>query len=721
MDKAILIVRTAKKGLCGKVVFNNNKDINIQNYKLSLDLNNKECEVLREQGQVKKIFIDGQELPKVDIVDQSIKGKQKPKSGGQGYRQVGRSYNNIGGGQSNTSVRNNRPGNQQETVGSDNEVAEVYTRPAAKAPYNFILLNKTVIPAEFQSEDNFPGINFCGESSLSAKHGERYNGYIEYELETITHFYIRDTIDDLKNYDDKKQNNPDFFSPGGSLKIPGSSLRGMVRTLVEVVSWSKFVNFDYSKLLYYRSFADQSLKDDYEKYMGLRNKDGTDDFKFSAGYLTKEGLRYKIIPAGLLDEGKTFKQEKRNERIEVKREDKFTCKKLANGTFKVISGDAPLKKRDWIIGAPKFNDEPLYISELDILEYENDENRLKDKDSKTPENKSDGDLLRQLEISEHGYVPCFYVKWKDRDNNDRVSFGHTGYFRLAYKKTIGEHVPQCLQDDKIIDIPEAIFGVNASNVYFASRVSFEDAEILPGQENYLLPEKVPRILSTPKPTTFQHYLEQNTDTKGRLKHWNTDALIRGYKFYWHRSNPKWTETGAAGTQHTLIKPVRPGVRFTGRIRFTNLSEVELGALLFVLDLPENCCYKMGMGKPHGLGSIKIKQQLVLIDREKRYESLFTALTDNKINWNLADSVSKSETFKNAFENYALNRIPAEEKGEAASLWDTKRLQQLKVMLDWTNTEKTDWIENTRYMEIKHPKNKNEFEERRVLRDPLNMI
>ena len=47
-----------------------------------------------------------------------------------------------------------------------------------------------------------------------------------------------------------------------------------------------------------------------------------------------------------------------------------------------------------------------------------------------------------------------------------------------------------------------------------------------------------KILSNPKPTTFQHYLEQKSNAPNQLNHWNCkEAKIRGYKLYWHRETP----------------------------------------------------------------------------------------------------------------------------------------------------------------------------------------
>jgi len=442
--------------------------------------------------------------------------------------------------------------------------------------------------------------------------------------------------------------------------------------------------------------------------------------------------------------------------------------------YLVSSGDFGRKKHmHWIINMPD-KGKPINIDEV-IKDYQNDENR----DERA-------NLFKILKKPKGKYgVPCFFIK---NDKNEVIAIGHTGMFRIPYQKTIGDHVPSQLRGDdsvNITDIAEAIFGKEAK---FASRVFFEDAEFLPGQSDVLMKEVSPKILASPKPTTFQHYLvqdEQAINDPGKLNHWNSDANIRGYKLFWHRWNKNNTDIYVAETlslnfkdfqnffkkkginiinvvkdlrfigisennnkidikipfseipdanfksllkeyllaseksQYTVIKPIRPGVKFKGRIRFENLSEVELGALLFALDLPESCYHKLGMGKPLGLGSVKITPGVFISDRNKRYTKLFSG---NK--WELAEKKERPDAYKKKFECYVLGKLSNGERGQAKTLWETERLKQLKAMLDWTNTEKIGWLEKTKYMEIERRKNGkkvNEFKNRPVLPKPENII
>jgi CRISPR/Cas system CSM-associated protein Csm3 (group 7 of RAMP superfamily) len=74
-----------------------------------------------------------------------------------------------------------------------------------------------------------------------------------------------------------------------------------------------------------------------------------------------------------------------------------------------------------------------------------------------------------------------------------------------------------------------------------------------------------------------------------LRHYASDMVIRGHKLYWHRKvvEPKdYTYQGSQEDieQHkkqlTGIQPVLPGARFAFRVYFENLTDEELGALLW---------------------------------------------------------------------------------------------------------------------------------------------
>lgn len=147
-------------------------------------------------------------------------------------------------------------------------------------------------------------------------------------------------------------------------------------------------------------------------------------------------------------------------------------------------------------------------------------------------------------------------------------------------------------------------------------------------------------------------------------------------------------------QFKYAKTIDSGAKFIGKIRFNNLTDEELGALLFVLNLPENCAYKIGMGKPIGLGSLKlIKLDLTLIDRPKRYKSIVSENGE----WNLSENIhSDSIPFIEKFKNYMCYSL--EHYGD---LWQHERMQHLRTMLEFRpNSGSAEWLKKTNYMSLK---------------------
>jgi len=573
---------------------------------------------------------------------------------------------------------------------SNNQAAEV-----SKAPYNFVPVNEKIVEAE-----KVPQFN--------QYHNDRFTGYLDLDIETITPVYIRDTLTKSES-ENKEIINPDFYSPGGRLKIPGSSLRGLTKTMVEILSFSKFGSFE-DKQLYFRDFTKLPLRKIYSGY----NLSSTENYKdekgkerkkikynMQCGLLKKQGLNYKIQCCGNPERIKTIKVEEIFQKYEITYEDsEWNYQKIGDQIIVISTSlknrQGKSKKREWLITIPE-NPELISLDEQDIWDYTNDISR--ECSQKVP------DLLEEVKKNPKG-IPVFYIEYSDKNSGTRIAFGHTGMFRLPYKKTIGEHVPVNHKNDSVTDFAEAVFG-NATT--FASRVFFEDALCTEeDSQKVLMGVRIPPVLSSPKPTSFQNYLEQDNNNKENLNHYNSDASVRGNKMYWHRDAGEidWIDNSKYNKKiNTKINPVKPGTLFKGKIRFENLSGTELGALISALNLPGNFRHKIGMAKPLGLGTIKVTVALNLSDRKKRYSDLFTEWNPGNVS-----SPEEAKLFQDKFEKYILNAL--EEK--KSSVWEIDRINQLKVMLDYNNKPCN---EDTRYQTIEP----NEFKKRNILPGPEKVI
>ena len=710
MEQGKLNIFRSKKGkLIIEILFTNGKKMSApSDFHLSDEpMNGKSVEVEREAGQIIKIICNNEVIYKKQTI--------KPKTSG-----------------------NQLPDNNFSSKIIAGHIENV--KNPARAPYNFVPLNYKVVEAEPVPKYNKYHIN-------------RITGSIELEIETITPLYIRDTLTQAQILEKEKQekegkifNNPEFFSPNNRVRIPASSIRGMIRTLVEIISYGKFGCFEDNGL-YYRGLADKSnLRQEYQKRMSsFDHKRKKPQYNMSAGYLYKIGFDYFIKPATGYEQILKVDAKKRIE--EAKQEYKqFQYYKLGNECI-VVSGDIQKKKRDWLIYGPQSNGDFL-IPELDVFNYKNDKNR------------SD-QVPNLIELAGNERVPCFYVRWRDNEDNERVSFGHTGMFRLAYEKHIKDHIPKrllksykitsenlkLLEEENIsdliihklqelknedidkdvfekkineltknykngtdyyrliiqisqkYDIAEAIFG---NEISFASRVFVEDGFLDGSKNDVFMKEGFPKILSSPKKTTFQHYVNQNSYDIRKRNHYNSNSSIRGNKLYWHKAGNNWQEADETKiqdhvSQYTKIQPIKPNVKFRGKIRFENLSTIELGALLYALDLPDGCYHKLGMGKPLGLGSIKMSPKLRISNRQKRYTTLFSE-------WDSPVAQEPDiEKFKIEFAK-AVSLAVSGEKNE--TLWDTKRMRELKVLLDFEKGKNLEQKLQTEYMELTDEKFKN---------------
>jgi len=333
--------------------------------------------------------------------------------------------------------------------------------------------------------------------------------------------------------------------------------------------------------------------------------------------------------------------------------------------------------------------------------------------------------------------PVFYVS----NDNNVLFFGHNPFFRvpamLPGKKRIStprDFIPEDLRRCDMIDLAESIFGFASGENKFpghAGRVFFTDAVLEAVEDSIWLTKKpvTPKILASPKPTTFQHYLVQDKqkhhdpEVKSQLAHYATptpnETVIRGCKIYWHKNNVNkgdFTEENNDDnndTQHTKIRPVNSGVTFNFRIYFENLRDCELGAMLWTLKLPGEqgiqYRHKLGMGKPLGLGSVRVEPTLFISDRTERYNKLFDVDSDKFCEGISEKSDTDVQDIIQTFEKYILNSL----KPGCSSLSGIPRIQMLLKMLEWPGPNPNE----TEYMTIEPI---DQYKERPVLPDPFNI-
>lgn len=572
--------------------------------------------------------------------------------------------------------------NVQKTVKKATDNIKTYSEESKPtAPYNFVPLNDVVLRPPL-----YKYIKSCNEiKSVQEGYknflldGKKYSGYCEVDIENITPLYIAG--------EDKK-----FFSDGKNLCIPGSSLRGCLKNIFKIITNGTMrvdkENPDITdKILYFRNLAGETVDPTKKLYSDrftydktYKDKDGNLKNKKAsrakAGFLVHEGKQYYICRAEMKPEN----DDKRKVNPKAPRIE------WNNEGADISTGYMNNKKHYYRIKSPVWKDK--YIIPGDVLNsYRDDKNRkglnlLKVKNYKKGTDREQ--FLKGAEKFDY-IVPCFYVE----ENGIVSHFGAGPYYRIPYRESIGDHVPKALKEEQI-DFADAIFG---NKECWSSRIFVEDC-YLDNDKSVLEKEDYAKILMGPNPTSFQFYL--NTDEYKNPQHWDSEADIRGYKFYWHKKMNWQGKENRNKKMNNLIAPVKANNHFKGKIRFENLDAIELGAFMYLFGIAEeeDICYKLGMGKSIGLGSIKLTGKFYFRD-DTYYKKLFA--TDKKSFAKCLIEVDKQK-FIDEFKSYIKNKLSA----KSFALYN-QRIKDLKAILStkyMMSTNSKKWNNITQYMKIK---------------------
>jgi CRISPR-associated protein (TIGR03986 family) len=627
---------------------------------------------------------------------------------------------------------------------------------AARAPYNFVPLPEKAlfVDAGLAPFREVPNRGWELDNQALVKPWEcqdrflpgTLSGWIDLELKTLTPLFIRGTVSHSRGPAQPKESRlrPEpYTNLDGRPAIPGSSLRGMVRNLIEILSFSKVQPVSERKP-FFRAIARRGTNRIADRYMELVLRDGGAP---KGGFLVRDGegwaislaadvLRVdhaKLRPLGFeFDQSPNYSPWRKNESLQGKqcwvthRDGKVVDLKMQEASPGTewacgvlwLTGAAPPREgheKGELVLLERSPAELLPIPKPVFARFCDDDQITNWQKKAFPKRKTRTGTPRSEDGQPAEGDAVFFV-----ENNGEIEFlGRARLFRFPYDLSPRDLEPASLREGGT-DMAEALFGAvesEGAREAFAGRVSFQDALAADAPPSGWFEDyTVPGALSSPKESCFPHYLVQPAPDQPRdlLTYLEADlgrTEIRGHKLYWHRwddqlgiSQVQWQDPrgrtpyteklsemrrlagldrGAPGqdTQCTLIRPVKAGVVFRTRLRFDNLAPVELGALLAVLDLPASCAHKIGMGKPLGFGSIRVeKTWLGLIDRRKRY-----AGWSNRGEFTVEDASQIASVARSAFEglveNHALSskEVILPEETGLRRFW---RLDALFRLLTW---------------------------------------
>lgn len=251
--------------------------------------------------------------------------------------------------------------------------------------------------------------------------------------------------------------------------------------------------------------------------------------------------------------------------------------------------------------------------------------------------KEDPDSYREYEASYRKFIngntnglPVYY---STLGNNEYIMLSPACITREVYKNTVSSLVhtyKKCNSKERELCPACRLFGIANSNVAQGSRVRFSDLlpvkKVNDWKEYYDKPRTLDP-LAVPHLENTEFYLKKHklkpVDPDGEVWFWTYDYYtvkkkngevvvklyhpeISGRKFYWNNlSGVK--ECGTQTPLNRTVRTVCPGVEFTGKIYFDEINETQLKQLIYILTYTSDGKhgYKMGMGKPLGLGSVEL--------------------------------------------------------------------------------------------------------------------
>jgi CRISPR-associated protein (TIGR03986 family) len=573
---------------------------------------------------------------------------------------------------------------QQPVVAAKQPVPEQHPWPAAREsyngkgdyrfvnPYNFV----RYLPAPTTATDN-PDTQLLGRCPPPPH--DRYvglSGRIICLLETVTPLFIADSeAIELRGEEHKSYR---FFQFEGRDAIPATSLRGMIRSLFEAVTNAPFTVFNGEERLEYRLDPAEArkFKAGIVRALSTEGKPGAIALCEEA----KIGAYYDNPAQNLLDDtwrcgeeayaiiGKTKNNVPKVE-ILARSRGAFDANDLAvkQGWVKVTGKTIETKRNESFF---YFADSTKPVTLVNFDEHrEADYNKI----LHAQLTERSADFHSQVQHARLTPGDLVYVEL-EQDAPDQVrNIALARVARLRYRQPIDAHLPTHLKPCTSIeelDIASRLFGWvfgahqptsepldRSKTIAYAGRLRFSHANLTEDGDKGVYQAELPlAILGAPKPTTTLFYLtksngewtlqERTTITPAETIGFDGANQLRGRKFYRHHGNALNRQEYERAdrqqdNQNRSVRGVRvPGNRFSFTIDFNNLAPLELGALLWVLQLGDEGCYcRLGYAKPLGFGSVKLEPDTVqLLDFSTRYRELNhvgawrRATTQERSNW-----------------------------------------------------------------------------------------
>ena len=508
-------------------------------------------------------------------------------------------------------------------------------------PYNFVSLGKSKNINRKSVKENIGNLS----------------GKLKCSLKNKTPLFIGSGISSGFNHKTEE-----ILKDNGNFIIPASSLKGEIRNIVEVITNSCIKNVETDRL------------EKREKAGGRTNIFGLikrlPNEKTGEDGLIVEAVKVKIHKDALKEKHPGFYPIKVNKSI-VRHVDKpgrktykkwekdpdaindfYTFDKVTQGGTEEailwVSASIRNKKYEKILVKKDFVEKGkgknflFSLTEYEDLEYLIAQRNERDKDVANKNQKID---RKKIQVND----PIIF----QLDGENAINLAFSEIPRLRYKYSPYSLIPKEFQPCSSLDnlcFACRLFGTTGNSneekksnemTSYMGRVFIADAKCSEKKEK--LSEVITmKPLGEPHPSLARFYL-----TKGSYD--DANVSIRGRKFYWHHSDKikagenykKYLDsitTDERAKYNSSLSFLKPNNIFEFEVEFKNLTEEELGVLIYSLELEDGMLHKFGKAKAFGFGSSKIEIKELLLKSQDRYKSF--AISYEKEDKNIYKDIAK---------------------------------------------------------------------------------
>lgn len=540
------------------------------------------------------------------------------------------------------------------------------------APYNFVPLNEKIFYPPWTSEDILKNIH-----DVPFKDGE--SGVIDVEITAKSPIFIKDS----KNHTEFCH----FTNENGDKEyhIPATSIKGMIRNVLEIMSFSAMSFIDDKKY----SMRDLSGKSGYKEKiitgikcgwlykekdgLKVRECDGIHRIKYQEiGYKFKiDDYRSNFLKGKFNDTNDPLKNAcAKYELVKFENVDKiYNFSKTENKNNRVIvkfDDNGPLRGKVVLTGHPSArvdNKEKPSGKNYDFVFVEKDDAKIfnvsKDVFEVFKFAYFDGRVTQPMESTDWAFwkeklkngkeVPVFF----HTNDSEVTNFGLSYLYKFPFSKSVKEVLEHTQVRENRPDLAELIFGfskkTNDKQKSLKGRVFISHAKAI---NNIKIRQQTKLVLGSPKASYYPIYLKQDKNIEKYITYDDKDAKLSGFKRYAvHKDIAKSNTNDKTANVETTIIPLEAGAKFKFKIVVHNMLPIEIGALLSAITFHQNnlCYHSIGMAKPLGYGKIKLSiLDLKGFDKDiKEYlrdfeSAINSAIFNGKTKWH------ESEQIKNLF-------------------------------------------------------------------------